>query len=113
MWARFSLRAVGWSNVLPRNPPARIAAQRPYPSVRSRWIKFFGNLAGWLKSRSHKQLNVNEVRDAKNIFEKMAKIPPGELQECGVVVKGWDETRVSTCAARNVPNAERGVRSAK
>ena len=33
----------------------------------------------------------NDFGAAKNIFKKVAKIPPGELQECGFMIKEGDE----------------------
>jgi len=44
-----------------------------------------------------KPLIFNYLESTKNIFKKMAKIPPGELQECAFVVKGWDETEFISC----------------
>ena len=33
-----------------------------------------------------------ELERFKNIFKKLHKIPPGELQECGGLIKWGDET---------------------
>jgi hypothetical protein len=50
-------------------------------------IKFleFGSLAGF---EGQKRLSIKGFNPVKNIFKKMAKIPPGELQEFNVMVKG-------------------------
>ena len=37
---------------------------------------------------------INGFCVAKNIFKKVAKIPPWELQNERVVIKGWDETDI-------------------
>jgi hypothetical protein len=59
----------------------------------------------WLYFRSPKRLIVNGVRRAKNIFKKVAKIPPGELQTRSVVIKWRDETRVSKCGVSEFGSA--------
>jgi hypothetical protein len=37
-------------------------------------------------------LLINRLRVGKNIFKKVAKIPPGEIQDRATVVKERDET---------------------
>jgi hypothetical protein len=63
-------------------------------SDRSRWI-FQNADNGILDGRiDGNRLVVNDFGAAKNIFKKLVKIPPGELQRRGVVVKREDEDRI-------------------
>ena len=53
---------------------------------------FFWNFAVWLGFVNEKELMRRELRRGKNIFKKVAKIPPGELQDAPLVIKWSDET---------------------
>jgi hypothetical protein len=44
----------------------------------------------FLGARRWEQLAYQGVQAGKNIFKKVAKIPPGELQDCALMVKERD-----------------------
>jgi hypothetical protein len=59
-----------------------------------RRIRLNGFLDGWIDGKS---LPLNYFSVAKNIFKKVAKIPPGELQECAAMIKEVGETEIISC----------------
>jgi hypothetical protein len=67
-------------------------------------VRINGFLDEWIDGNG---LALNYFGPAKNIFKKMAKIPPRELQDAPLVIKWRDERRVACCG---LLGSERGNR---